>query len=41
MKTYQDSVRLGRAVLQPSAEPVPESIPDELVRAILEAREKP
>jgi anti-sigma factor RsiW len=38
MKTYQASVLLGKAVLIRSEEPVPEEVPEELVRAILAAR---
>ena len=40
MQTYQQTVQLGKAALQPSSDPVPENVPDELVRAILSARKK-
>lgn len=40
MKTYQASVQLGKAVLTRSEEPVPEEVPEELVRAILAARKQ-
>jgi anti-sigma factor RsiW len=38
MKTYAASVRMGRAALAPSEDPVPADVPEELVKAILEAR---
>jgi anti-sigma factor RsiW len=38
MKTYREAIRLGKLALAPSDEPVPEDIPEELVRAILQAR---
>ena len=41
MKTYQAAVKLGKAAFQPTSEPVPASVPEELVRAILAARRKP
>jgi anti-sigma factor RsiW len=41
MKTYQASVRLGKAVLTRSEEALPEEVPEELVLAILAARKKP
>ena len=41
MKTYEASVRLGRAVLTRADDPVPEEVPEDLVRAILDARKKP
>lgn len=40
MKTYRVSIALGRAALTRSEEPVPEEVPEELVRAILAARKK-
>jgi len=40
MKTYQAAVQLGRSVLTRSDEPVPEEVPEELVRAILATRKK-
>jgi anti-sigma factor RsiW len=40
MKTYQETVRLGKqAFSDPDAE-VPEDVPEELVKAILEARKR-
>jgi anti-sigma factor RsiW len=41
MKTYQASVRLGRAVFTRSEETLPEEVPEELVLAILAARKRP
>jgi len=38
MKTYEASVRMGRAALLPSDDPVPSDIPEALVQAILAAR---
>jgi len=38
MKTYRDAVRMGKAALAPSSEPVPAEVPEDLVRAILLAR---
>jgi anti-sigma factor RsiW len=38
MKTYEASVRVGRAALAPSDEPIPPEVPDALVRAILATR---
>jgi anti-sigma factor RsiW len=40
MNTYQQAVRLGRTVLQQSGDTLPLEIPEELVRAILDARPK-
>lgn len=40
MKTYRDAVRLGKAALAPSEEPVPEEVPEGLVQAILSARDR-
>jgi len=41
MKTYETSVRLGKAVLGRSEEPLPGDLPEDLVRAILAIRKKP
>ncbi len=38
MHTYQDSIRLGKATLTRSDAPVPASVPEGLVQAILAAR---
>ncbi len=40
MKTYQASVQMGKAVLKRSEDPVPGDVPEDLVRAILAARDK-
>jgi anti-sigma factor RsiW len=39
MKTYRETIRLGKSALAAS-EPVPDEVPEELVRAILRARLK-
>jgi len=38
LDAYAESVRLGRAVCSDPEGPVPEEVPEEFVRAILEAR---
>ena len=38
MKTYRETIRLGKLALAPTGEPLPEDIPEDLVRAILQAR---
>ena len=38
LAAYQRAVELGRAVLPSSNEPLPEEVPEDLIRAILEAR---
>jgi len=40
MRTYEASIRMGRAALGPSDDPVPADVPEALVRAILAARRK-
>lgn len=40
MKTYQETIRAGRAALAATDEPLPEGIPEELVQAILAARSR-
>ena len=40
MKTYQVAVRLGRAALTRSDEPVAGKAPEELIQAILAARQR-
>lgn len=40
MQTYQETIRLGKAVLQRSDDAVPDTVPEGLVRAILAARKK-
>jgi anti-sigma factor RsiW len=39
MQTYIDTVRLGKAACSPLDEPIPDDVPEELVRAILAARD--
>jgi len=39
LAAYQRAIELGRGVLGPPEEPVPEDVPEDLVRAILDARE--
>ncbi len=38
MKTYRETIRLGKLALAPTSEPVPDDIPEDLVRAILQSR---
>lgn len=38
MNTYQEAIQLGKQALAPSADPVPDEVPELLVRAILAAR---
>lgn len=38
LETYRETVRLGRSVCREPAGPVPDDVPEELVRAILAAR---
>ena len=40
MQTYRDSVRLGRAALTRSEADAPPGVPEQLVAAILSARER-
>ena len=39
-RSYQDTVRLGKSVLPRREGPVPGDVPEDLVRAILAARER-
>ena len=38
LDTYRETIRLGKAVCADPEGPVPEDVPDQLVRAILAAR---
>jgi hypothetical protein len=38
--SYTRAIELGKAVFRHPDEPVPEEVPDDLVRAILAARER-
>jgi anti-sigma factor RsiW len=40
MRTYQETIRLGRAALRPADRDVPAEVPEELVQAILAARRR-
>jgi anti-sigma factor RsiW len=40
LKTYKETIALGRSICQDPDGPVPEDVPEELVRAILAARAK-
>ena len=40
LETYEETVRLGREVCRDLEGPVPEDVPEQLVRAILAARER-
>jgi anti-sigma factor RsiW len=39
-RSYQDSVRLGKSAFSCPDERVPDDVPEDLVRAILDARER-
>jgi anti-sigma factor RsiW len=39
-RSYQDTVRLGKSVLPRREEPVPADVPEDLVQAILAARDR-
>jgi len=39
-ESYRETVQLGRAVLGRTSDPVPEGVPEDLVKAILAARDK-
>lgn len=39
-RSYQDTVRLGKSVLPRREEPVPGDVPEDLVQAILAARDR-
>lgn len=41
MKTYRAAIQMGREVLTRPDAPVPEEVPEALVRAVLAARKKP
>jgi anti-sigma factor RsiW len=40
VQSYQETCRIGKLAFAPSEEPVPEEVPEELIQAILAAREK-
>lgn len=40
MKTYKQAVEIGRSVLAPTDDPVPEDVPEDLLKAIFAARKK-
>jgi anti-sigma factor RsiW len=40
LKQYEETIRVGKAAMAPSDEPVPREVPEELVEAILAARPK-
>jgi anti-sigma factor RsiW len=40
VKSYEEAVKLGKAVFSHPDEPVPDEVPEELVQAILAARRK-
>ena len=41
MKTYQETVRLGKEVCSRPEGPVPEDVPEDMVKAVLAALKKP
>lgn len=40
LQSYQETVKIGKIALAPTAEPVPTEVPEELIQAILSSREK-
>lgn len=40
LQSYQDAVRMGKTALAPSNDPVEQHVPEDLVQAILAARNK-
>lgn len=40
LDTYRETIRLGREACESPEGPVPDDVPEDLVRAILEARER-
>lgn len=40
LAAYKHTIEIGRAVLAPSDDPVPEDVPEDLIAAILDARER-
>ncbi len=40
MKTYKQTIDIGKAALAPTDEPVPGEVPEDLVKAVLAARKK-
>jgi len=41
LQQYQDTIRMGKAAVITSTDPIPDEVPEELVQAILQARTKP
>lgn len=39
-RSYEETVRLGKGVLSPREEPLPGDVPEDLVQAILAARDR-
>lgn len=39
LAAYKESITLGKAAFEPTETPVPDEVPEDLVRAILDARE--
>ena len=40
LATYEQTIRMGRKACAEPDDPVPEQVPDELVKAVLEARKR-
>lgn len=38
LQSYKDTIKLGKAVLAPTDEPVPADVPEALIKAILSSR---
>lgn len=39
LAAYKRTIEIGKAVLGPAHEPVPEDVPEDLIRAVLDSRE--
>ena len=40
LKTYEETVRMGKKVFEEDADEIPDEVPEDLVKAVLESRKK-
>jgi len=40
LQAYRTSLEIGKAALGPSTAPVPDTVPEDLIKAVLDARER-
>lgn len=40
LRSYQETIKIGKAAFTPTDDPVPAEVPEELIQAILSSREK-